>query len=91
MSNYIIPSVFFETVAKQPGKRALGSKINGQWQYLNYGEVAQKVRQMAAALLELGVQPHDRVAIMSENSPQWVISDLGIMSAGALDVPVYPT
>ncbi|MEZ0369891.1 MAG: long-chain fatty acid--CoA ligase [Candidatus Sericytochromatia bacterium] len=91
MSNYIIPSVFFETVAKQPGKRALGSKINGQWQYLNYGEVAQKVRQMAAALLELGVQPRDRVAIMSENSPQWVISDLGIMSAGALDVPVYPT
>ncbi|PKL75289.1 MAG: long-chain fatty acid--CoA ligase, partial [Candidatus Melainabacteria bacterium HGW-Melainabacteria-1] len=91
MSEMIIPQVFFRTAEKKSSARALGKKVNGQYRYLSYAEVADNVRQMAAALLELGVQAQDRIAIMSENSPEWVISDLGIMSAGGLDVPVYPT
>lgn len=91
MSNHIIPSVFFETAARHAHQPALGQKRQGAYAYMTYAELADKVRQMAAALLEFGVQAHDRIAIMSENSPEWVIADLGIMSAGALNVPVYPT
>ena len=91
MPDYIIPSVFFETAARHASQDALGKKVNGAYQYLTYGQLAQKVKELAAALLELGVQAHDRIAIMSENSPEWVMADLGIMSAGALNVPVYPT
>lgn len=93
MSEYIIPRVFFETATKHAAKLSLGKKpASGQpYAYLSYAELAERVRQMAAAMLEMGVEAHERVAIMSENSPEWVISDLGIMSTGALNVPVYPT
>lgn len=91
MTDYIIPRVFFATAEKHASRKALGKKVQGQYHYLTYMQVAEQVRELSAALLELGVQERDRIAIMAENCPEWVISDLGIMSAGGLDVPVYPT
>lgn len=91
MTEYVIPRVFFETAAQHASQSALGAKVNGSYRYLSYAEVTEKVHQMASALVDSGVAPGDRIAIMSENAPEWVVSDLGILSAGAIDVPVYPT
>ena len=93
MSKLIIPQVFRETVKLNSNNLSLGKKESpgGEYKYITYKELEEKVNRFSAAMLELGVKPEDKIALMSENSPEWVISDLGIMSIGALNVPVYPT
>ena len=91
MTEYVIPRVFFETAVQKSAQSALGAKMHGNYHYISYAELTEKVHQMSSALVEAGVQPGARVAIMSENAPEWVVSDLGILAAGAIDVPVYPT
>jgi long-chain acyl-CoA synthetase len=49
------------------------------------------IKHLSLGLDTLGVRPGDRVAIMSESRPEWVIADLAILTAGAITVPVYPT
>jgi long-chain acyl-CoA synthetase len=56
-----------------------------------YREVRERVELFANGLASLGVRKGDRVAIIAENRPEWAISDLAIVSLGAVDVPVYPT
>ncbi len=91
MTEYVIPRVFFETAQAHSQQPALGEKINGSYQYQSYAALTDNVHHMASALIEAGVNPGDRIALMSENAPEWVISDLGILSVGAIGVPVYPT
>lgn len=52
---------------------------------ITYTELAQQIRQFAAGLQASGVKPGDRVALISENSPRWLVADQGIMTAGAAD------
>lgn len=53
---------------------------------LNYGELDVQVKKFAAGMQALGVQAGDRIALISDNSPRWLVADLGIMTAGAVDV-----
>lgn len=82
---------FFAVAQKQPSHPALKIRVKKEWQTLTYGEVAEKVRACAAALAARGVGHGDRVAILSENQPAWAITDLAIMSLGAITVPIYPS
>jgi long-chain acyl-CoA synthetase len=66
-------------------------KTGGVYVGLTYADVRRDVERMAAGLTVLGLARHDRVAIISENRPEWVVADLAIASLGAVDVPVYPT
>ena len=66
-------------------------KEGGRWVDVPVPEFRDSVRGLAAALHEMGVKAGDRVAILSENRPEWTISDFAILSAGAISVPVYPT
>ena len=66
-------------------------KSGDRWVDLTVPEFHETVRGLAAALHELGVKPGDRVAILSENRPEWTISDFAILAASAVTVPVYPT
>lgn len=93
MTKLIIPQVFRDTVSKYGSKDALGrkEKSSGQYKYITYNQLLSKVDNFASAMLELNVGVQDKVALMSENSPEWVITDLGAMSVAALNVPVYPT
>ncbi|MGV3525108.1 MAG: AMP-dependent synthetase/ligase [Candidatus Sericytochromatia bacterium] len=93
MEPLIIPVLFRQTAKRCAHRPALGQKpAPGQdYQYLSYAEVAERVDQLAAALLARGIAPDHKIALMSENTPAWPISDLGIMSTGALNVPIYPT
>ena len=55
------------------------------------GETADKVARLAAALKRIGLERGDRVMLVSENRPEWLISDLAIMAAGCVTVPTYTT
>lgn len=54
-------------------------------------DFVSQIRALSATLVSLGVEPGDRVALMSESRPEWLIADLAILGAGAVTVPVYPT
>ncbi|HTG14563.1 MAG TPA: AMP-binding protein, partial [Blastocatellia bacterium] len=66
-------------------------KQNGAWNSLAYGEVARRVRELALGLYSVGLRCGDRVAIWSENRPEWNIADLGSLAIGVVDVPIYAT
>jgi len=54
-------------------------------------DVFDRIRTLSLGLAALGVKPGDRVALMSDSRPEWVIADLAILTAGAVTVPIYPT
>ncbi len=66
-------------------------KRDGRWVDVTLPEFRDSVRGLAYALNEMGVKSGDRVAILSENRPEWTISDFAILCASAVTVPVYPT
>jgi len=63
----------------------------GQWQPISSDQVYQRVRALALAFLEMGVQKGDRIALISENRWEWAITDFASLAIGAVDVPIYPT
>ncbi|MEZ0334169.1 MAG: long-chain fatty acid--CoA ligase, partial [Gemmatimonadales bacterium] len=67
------------------------AKPRDKWLPLTYREVGERVRHLSIGLLELGVRPGDRVAILSENRPEWAIADYACLAARCTDVPIYPT
>lgn len=75
----------------QDGGIAFRVKRLGLWQSLRWSEYADKVNALAAKLADLGVRPGDRVALLCENRPEWLISDIAIQTAGAVTVGVYTT
>src|SRR5216684_1261025 len=70
---------------------ALKTKKNGQWVDTSVPQLRDTVRYFSSGLRSLGVKPGDRVAILSENRPEWAMGDFAILAAGAVTVPVYPT
>ncbi len=70
---------------------AMMYKKDGRWVKIAVSEFRDAVRWFSTGLRVLGVKPGDRVAILSENRPEWTIGDFAILCAGAVTVPVYPT
>jgi long-chain acyl-CoA synthetase len=70
---------------------ALRAKRGGRWVDIGYREMAEQVQDLSIGLQELGVRPGDRVAILSENRPEWAIADYACLAARCTDVPIYPT
>jgi long-chain acyl-CoA synthetase len=70
---------------------AMKFKAGEQWKDVTVAEFRDTVRHLATALRHLGVKPGDRVAILSENRPEWTIGDFAILSNAAISVPIYPT
>ena len=67
------------------------AKKDGIYQGIPASEVRANVEAIAAVLIELGVKPQDRIGILSENRPEWAYSDLAILAAAAVTVPIYAT
>jgi long-chain acyl-CoA synthetase len=67
------------------------AKRGGRWTPIAYRELADRVHDFSLGLCELGVRHGDRVAILSENRPEWAITDYACLAARAADVPIYPT
>ncbi len=70
---------------------AMRHKRDGAWRDISYAELADRVRHVSLGLLELGVRRGDRVAILSENRPEWAWVDYACLTARCVDVPIYPT
>jgi long-chain acyl-CoA synthetase len=82
----------------RPGGIMFAAKIKGAWQTLTCKEVVQKARDLAAGLLEVGInnaslepEKAEKIALISNNRPEWLITDLGIQQTGAILTPIYPT
>ncbi len=70
---------------------AMKSKRGGRWVDITVPELRDTVRFFSTGLRVLGIKPGDRVGILSENRPEWTLGDFGILTNGAVSVPVYPT
>ncbi|MCK5469458.1 MAG: AMP-binding protein, partial [Cyclobacteriaceae bacterium] len=62
-----------------------------EWESYSWNELSSLIRKTSAALLNLGLEKQDNVAIFSQNKVEWSIADLGIMGTGAVTVPIYAT
>lgn len=79
-------------LANSPLPDALATKVNGEWIKVSSQEYVDNAGHIASALIEKGIQPTDKVAIISSNNRwEWNVMDIGILQAGAIDVPMYPT
>ena len=73
-------------------KRAFSTKYNGKWETISTQEYIDKANQLSRGLLKLGVQPNEKIAIISTtNRTEWNICDIGVLQTGAQTVPIYPT
>jgi long-chain acyl-CoA synthetase len=84
-------SLFLTRAAENGDKPLLWAKREGEWRAVSWSNAARQVASLAASLREIGLRPGDRVALVSENRPEWLISDLAIMAAGCVTVPTYTT
>ena len=86
-----VPGLCLKAVLKHRKQDALNHKIGGKWINISAETFVERVRNVALGLVELGIKPGDRIALLSENRPEWSIADLAILSLGAINVPIYTT
>ncbi|MCJ8158020.1 long-chain fatty acid--CoA ligase [Sphingomonas sp. LaA6.9] len=84
-------TMFFKRAGEEGDKPFLWHKAGGSWHSLSWREAAEKVASLSAGLRRIGLKPGDRVMLVSENRPEWCLSDLAIMAAGCVTVPTYTT
>lgn len=80
-----------DSVAAHPARPALRVRRGDDWEQTSYAELGARVATVAEALLRLGVQHGDRVAIFATNRPEWTVADLATLLIGGVVVPVYQT
>jgi len=88
-----IPEMFDRITTKYANEQRpmLMHKVDKRYRGISFTEYRRKVELFALGLASLGVKKEDKVAIISENRPEWIVADMAIVSLGAIDVPVYPT
>lgn len=86
-----LPEMFFAQADKFGARSFLFRKADGAYRGISWQEAADRSLRMAAGLRARGIGPGDRVVLVSENRPDWLIADHAIMSIGAITVPAYTT
>jgi long-chain acyl-CoA synthetase len=86
-----LAAMFFEQAAGRGDRPFLWAKQDGVYRSLSWRAAAQQVSELARGLRALGIARGDRVGLVSENRPEWMIADLAIMAAGGVTVPAYTT
>jgi long-chain acyl-CoA synthetase len=82
---------FFAQAERLADRPFLWAKRDGTWVPVTWRQTADQVRALARGLRRLGLEPGDRVVLVSENRPEWLIADHAIMAAGGVTVPAYAT
>lgn len=92
-----VAALFLDRVAATPDAEAYRYPVApasgegpDEWKSLSWGQAAERVHAIAAGLIDLGVEPEQRVALASSTRLEWILADLGIMCAGAATTTVYP-
>ena len=92
MTNFLTAhQALVDWAEQKPDKVFLKQPVDGMVRSLTWGESADASRRMASALLGLGLEPGDKVAILAKNSAEWFLADIAISMAGLISVPIYPT
>lgn len=86
-----LPGLFLHHAAERRDANFLWRKVGDTYQPLTWGQVDNAVRALTRGLGALGLGRGDRVLLLSENRPEWLISDIAIMAAGGITVPAYTT
>jgi long-chain acyl-CoA synthetase len=88
-----IPEMFERIITKcaLSERPVLMHKVEKQYRSISFTELRRRVELCTLGLSSMGVKKEDKVAIISENRPEWVIADMSIATPGVIDVPVYPT
>ncbi len=92
--NKTIPELYTfltEDYGKSMKRPVMMRKVDGSYQGITYSEFKEETDNLACGLYTLGIKKEDKVAIISENRPEWVYSDMAILALGAIDVPLYPS
>jgi long-chain acyl-CoA synthetase len=76
---------------KYSDRPAVRHKTEEGWRDVSFGEVGEIVSEIGRGLIDLGIEPGDRVALLCNTRPEWTYADFAISSAGAVVVPIYPT
>ena len=90
-SHTTIPALFVETANRLQDRVALRYKAYGLWNDITWKEYLEQVQCLTLALVDAGMHSGDRVAILGDNSPEWVVADLAIQCAGGISVGIYAT
>ena len=85
-----IAELFYEAL-KHDLPDALACKVHGTFQPVSHREIQARVERLALAMHDQGLRAGDRVAILAENRPEWIVVDYACAILGCLSVPVYPT
>lgn len=86
-----LPGMFFAQARKFGDRPFLWEKRDDVYRSQSWTQIAERISALAHGLKNAGVKPGDRVMLVSENRPEWLIADLAIMSIGAICVPTYTT
>lgn len=86
-----LPHYCIESFRRNAKPDALSYKIGDVWKHIAGEEVIEKIKRLALGLAALGVKAGDKIAIISENRPEWSLTDLAILSLRAVNVPIYTT
>ena len=86
-----VPGLILAAVTHHNKQDALNHRADGKWINIPAATFVERVQHVALGLASLGVRPGDRIALLSENRPEWSIADLAILSLGAINVPIYTT
>ncbi|HEY3578949.1 MAG TPA: long-chain fatty acid--CoA ligase [Pyrinomonadaceae bacterium] len=86
-----VPGLCLGAVLAHNKSDALNYRADGKWINITAETFVERVKNCALGLAALGVRPGDRIALLSENRPEWSIVDMAILSLGAINVPIYTT
>jgi long-chain acyl-CoA synthetase len=86
-----VPLMFRNRVTATPNTEAFRYPKGGDWESVTWRQVSDRVDNIAAGLISLGINPEERVALASGTRYEWVVADFGILAAGAATTTVYPT
>jgi long-chain acyl-CoA synthetase len=86
-----VPTLFQRQASRYRDKVALRDKVYGIWRDISWRDYNQRVKEVSYGLLALGLKRGEKAAILSENCPEWLYADLGILHAGGVTVGIYTT
>jgi len=86
-----VAHLFVDRVSTTPDSEAFRFLVGEDWESVTWAQTDARVRQIAAGLVALGIEPEQRVAIASSTRYEWVVADLAVMLAGAATTAIYPT
>ena len=91
MDTITINQMVQNTIQQHGSQTALSHKVDKEYQDISYATLAERIKNFCLGLTQLGLQKGDRVALLSENRPEWAITDLAILAGGGVTVPMFST